>query len=223
MPSFVSKLAAPTIALATLTFALPAWSAEQVVTFEDGTVNAAPDGMVCKRAGRGKSGKWRIVNDKGNKTLAQLGKDRTNSRFPVCVVKGVSAKDVTLSVRFKPISGGVDQAAGLVWRYQGKNDFYVVRANALEDNVVLYKMYRGRRSDLPLVGKGRTYGAGAEVPRGKWSELTVDVQGDVFTVFLNGKELYKVQDKTFTKAGGVGVWTKADSVTYFDDLKIVTK
>ena len=84
--------------------------------------------------------------------------DSTRSRFPVAVVSDVSAGDVDLSVRFKPISGRVDQAAGLVWRYQNQDNYYIVRANALEDNVVLYKVEGGKRTDLPLKGEGRTYG-----------------------------------------------------------------
>jgi hypothetical protein len=126
-------------------------------------------------------------------------------------------------VRFKPISGRVDQAAGLVWRYENQDNYYIVRANALEHNVVLYKVENGKRTDLPLVGAGRTYGKKTEVPAAQWSTLRVTAIGRRFEVFLNGTKLYEVEDSTFTQAGKVGVWTKADSVTQFDDLTVVTK
>ena len=95
--------------------------------------------------------------DQGN-ILAQTDADRTDYRFPVCVYDGLSAKDVDITVKFKPVSGKGDQGAGIVWRYQNKDNYYIVRANALEGNVVLYKVENGRRTDLPLVGKGGTYG-----------------------------------------------------------------
>ena len=152
--------------------------------------------------------------------LAQTDDDSTGYRFPVCVADGASAVDVDLSVRFKPVSGSGDQAAGLVWRYRDADNYYIVRANALENNVVLYKVESGRRTDLPLKGEGRTYGKKATVPSGAWSTLAVHVKGSLFEVVLNGTKLYDVEDSTFAGPGRIGVWTKADSVTYFDDLKV---
>ena len=102
--------------------------------------------------------------ERGN-VLAQTDADRTSYRFPVAVLNDVTAKDVDISLRFRPVSGGVDQAAGLVWRYQDANNYYIVRANALEGNVVLYKVENGKRTDLPLKGTGRTYGKKANVPK----------------------------------------------------------
>jgi hypothetical protein len=120
------------------------------------------------------------------------------------------------------VSGRGDQGAGLVWRYQDANNYYVVRANALEGNVVLYKVENGRRTDLPLKGSGRTYGKSVDVPTDKWTLLGLTARGHTFTVALNGQGLYEVEDITFTGAGKAGLWTKADSVIYFDDLTIVT-
>ena len=85
------------------------------------------------------------------------------------------------------------------------------------------KVQNGKREDLPLKGEGRTYGKGANVPAGQWSELRVTVKGNLFAVFLNGTKLYEVEDSTFTDAGKVGLWTKADSVTYFDDLRVIAR
>jgi hypothetical protein len=116
------------------------------------------------------------------------------------------------------VSGKVDQAAGLVWRYRDANNYYLVRANALEDNVVAYKVEKGQRIDLPVKGQGRTYGAKAPVTKGGWNTLGVSMRGNVMSISRNGVALYEVEDGTFPGAGGIGLWTKADSVMMFDDF-----
>jgi hypothetical protein len=199
-------------------------AASRTVDFNQDATDQPPKGFEFGHtAGVGRPGKWIVQAEGSNKFLVQTDADSTRSRFPVAVLSDVSAADVDLSVRFKPVSGRVDQAAGLVWRYQDENNYYIVRANALEDNVVLYKVQNGKRTDLPLKGAGRTYGKTSEVPAGQWSTLRVVANGPSFEVSLNGTKLYEVEDTTFRQAGKVGVWTKADSVTQFDDLTIVTK
>jgi 3-keto-disaccharide hydrolase len=194
------------------------------VDFTQDAVDQPPKGFEFGHtAGVGKPGKWVVQTDGTNKVLAQADPDSTRSRFPVAVLSDVSAADVDLSVRFKPVSGRVDQAAGLVWRYQDQDNYYIVRANALEDNVVLYKVEGGKRTDLPVKGEGRTYGKKSEVPSGQWSTLRVVANGRLFEVYFNGSKLYEVDDATFSKQGKVGVWTKADSITQFDDLMVVTR
>ncbi len=190
--------------------------------FEDETVGQPPSGFLFGHTAKvGAPGNWLVQAEEEGKVLAQLERDRTRSRFPVAVLNDIIATDVDLSVRFKPLSGEVDQAAGLVWRFEDEDNYYIVRANALEDNVVLYKVENGRRTDLPLKGEGRTYGKPAEVPNGQWSTLRLIANGSLFEVYLNGIKLYEVEDLTFENAGKMGLWTKADSVTLFDDF-IVT-
>jgi hypothetical protein len=175
--------------------------------------------------GRGASGEWLTVKDgtapsKPN-ALSQTRMDETNYRFPVCVYEGVVTADADISVRFKPVKGRVDQAAGIVWRYQDKDNYYVVRANALENNVVLYKVHNGKRADIDPVGSGLfTYGRKTNIPSGEWGSLRVKAQGSRFVVYINAKQLFEVEDSTFQKAGRIGLWTKADSYTLFDDLEI---
>ena len=198
--------------------------ATRTVDFSDSTVGQAPKGFEFGHTAKaGAPGKWIVQSEGANKYLAQVDADNTPARFPMAVVRDISSADVDLSVRFKPVSGRVDQAAGLVWRFQNEDNYYLVRANALEDNVVLYKVESGKRTDLPLKGEGRTYGKKSDVPSGQWSTLRVVVNARLFEVYLNGSKLYEVEDATFSKAGKVGVWTKADSVTQFDDLTVVTK
>jgi hypothetical protein len=199
-------------------------AATRTVDFTADIVDQPPKGFEFGHtAGVGRPGRWIVQTDGSNKVLAQTDADSTRSRFPVAVLSDLTTTDADVSVRFKPISGRVDQAAGLVWRYQNQDNYYIVRANALEDNVVLYKVEGGRRTDLPVKGEGRTYGKKSEVPAGQWSTLRVVATGRTFEVYFNGTKLYEVEDATFGQPGKVGVWTKADSVTQFDDLTIVTK
>ena len=198
--------------------------ATQKLDFSDDAVGQAPKGFEFGHTAKvGAPGKWVVQAEGGNKYLAQVDPDSTRSRFPVAVVSDVLAADVDLSARFKPVSGRVDQAAGLVWRFWNEDNYYIVRANALENNVVLYKVENGKRTDLPVKGEGRTYGKKAQVPSGQWSTLRVVATGPRFEVFFNDGKLYEVEDTTFTQPGKVGLWTKADSVTQFDDVTIVTK
>ena len=199
----------------------------RVIDFESDKAGHAPTGFTFGLTGSGRPGAWSIRKDdnspeRGN-VLAQTDADATSYRFPIAVIDDVTSADVDISVRFRPVTGRVDQAAGLVWRYRDANNYYIVRGNALEGNVVLYKVQNGKRIDLPLKGSGRTYGKKTEVPKNTWSQLGVTARGPLFTVSINGQGLYQVEDSTFTAAGKVGVWTKADSVTQFDDLSVVTK
>jgi hypothetical protein len=208
----------------TLAHAAAIGAQTRTVDFEGETVGRPPAGFTFGHTAKvGAPGRWLVQQEAGNKFLAQLDADRTGNRFPVAVISDLTATDVDLSVRFKPVSGRGDQAAGLVWRYQDENNYYIVRANALENNVVLYKVENGRRTDLPLVGEGRTYGKPAQVPSGRWGSLRVVAVGNLFEVYYNGAKLFEVRDSTFPAAGRVGVWTKADSVTDFDDLTAVVK
>jgi hypothetical protein len=197
----------------------------QTIDFNKDNAGEPPKGFSTALTGQGRVGVWVVMKDEASPNqghvLAQTDAHATSYRFPLCVHDGVMVKDADMSVKFKPVSGKKDQAAGIVWRYRDKDNYYIVRANALENNVVLYKVQNGKREDLPLKGVGRTYGKKARVPSGQWSTLRVTAKGNLFIVYLNGEKLYEVEDETFAQAGKVGLWTKADSVTYFDDLKVV--
>jgi hypothetical protein len=177
--------------------------------------------------GSGAKGEWVVKTDttapSQPNVMAQMSADDTGYRFPLAIADEGAFRDLEMSVKFKPVSGSGDQAAGLVWRLKDANNYYLVRANALEDNVVLYKVENGERTDLPLKGEGRAYGKKVKVPSGQWGTLGVTAQGKQFTVYFNGQKLYEVEDETFKDAGKVGLWTKADSVTYFDDLRVIAR
>jgi hypothetical protein len=198
-----------------------------IINFDKDKVGEAPIGFTTALTGRGKPGVWVVMKDdtapsKGA-VLAQTDADSTSYRFPVCVYDGLTTKDADISVKTKAISGKGDQGAGIVWRYKDKDNYYIVRANALENNVVLYRVLNGKREDLPLKGEGKTYGKKVKAPSGQWNTLRVTAQGNLFTVYFNGEQLYQVADETFKDAGKVGLWTKADSVIHFDDLQVTTR
>jgi hypothetical protein len=182
-------------------------------SFEESAEGSLPKDWVSP------TGKWAIVTEENNKLLKQSAAN-SGSTFNICVNDKLVYQDLQLQVRLKAVAGKEDQGGGLVWRYIDKNNYYIVRSNPLEKNVVLYKVENGKRKDLPLVGKGRTYGVDAPMETAKWHTLKVSIQGNMFTVLFDGKELFKVQDDTFKEGGLVGVWTKADAQTFFDELAI---
>ncbi len=193
------------------------------INFDRDTAGAAPRGFTAGLTGQGSPGRWLVQADatapSQPNVLVQAEADPTSYRFPLCVYDGFQAADVDLAVKFKAISGTKDQAAGLVWRFQDTNNYYVVRANALENNVVLYKMENGKRTDLkPTGADAKAYGKAVPVTPGKWHTLRLLAKGNLFEVFLNGQKLFEVKDTTFAQAGKAGLWTKADSVTAFDDF-----
>lgn len=186
------------------------------IDFENATVGALPPGVTTGLTGAGGPVAWSVLDDPtapaGPKVLAQTSSDKTDYRFPLAIFDQPRAADTDVTVRFKPVAGEVDRAAGIAVRLSDANNYYVVRANALEDNVRLYKVVKGQRMQFA--------GANTKVPSGTWQELRLAASGPRFEVFLNGKSLYSATDATFTAAGRVALWTKSDSVTYFDDLVV---
>jgi hypothetical protein len=195
-----------------------------VFDFEDGTVGQPPAGFTAALTGGGGAIDWQVQerpgSPSGTKVLAQLSVDDTRARYPHITRDDFVARDVDLSVHFKTTKGEEDAAGGLVFRYRDKGNYYVVRANALEDNVVAYKTTNGTRSNIGVKGKGGAYGVKIDVPHQRWNTLRVIARGQLFEVFLNGRKLFEVEDNTFADPGRVGLWTKADAVTEFDDLRV---
>ena len=205
----------------------PALALGDVLDFEAADVGSVPTGWTVAMTSDGDKPRWEVVRDAaspaGEKVLAQTSDDRSSGRFPLAIYEDLETVDGSVSVRFKPVSGGVDQAAGLVWRYRDPRNYYIVRANALENNVVLYKVENGRRIPLPPVGRGDDYGVEHGVPAQRWSTLAVTFSGARFVVAFDGAPLFEVEDSTFMSAGNVGLWTKADSVTYFDGFEATAR
>lgn len=196
---------------------------ELVLTFDEATPDATPKGFTEALTAGGGPVKWQVVEVKdapsGKYVVAQLSNDSTDTRYPLLIDDDFSAKDVDISVKFKAVSGKVDQAAGIVWRLQDKDNYYIARANALENNVVIYKTVAGKRSSIGIKSNPKAYGVKAEVPSNKWNTLRVRMVGNLAEVFFNDEKVIEVENDAFNGTGKVGLWTKADSVTYFDDLR----
>ena len=169
--------------------------------------------------GQGAKSQWVVKADSSAPSqpnvLAQLSTDKTDYRFPLAIADEGSFKDLDLSVRFKAVSGEVDRAAGLVFRLKDANNYYIVRANALENNYRLYHVVNGQRVQLA--------GANFKVASGEWHELRVECVSGHITCYYDGEKKIDADDHTFKEAGKAGLWTKADSVTYFDDLRVTAK
>lgn len=187
--------------------------------FDSVSIGALPPGWVAAITGQG-TPKWAVVATEGTPTgtnALQQSAWTPKPSYPLCLA-APQFKDGFVEVKFKTVSGTNDQAGGVVWRARDANNYYVCRANALEDNVVLYKVANGKRTALDIVGRQGGYGVEAKVAPAQWHTLRVDFAGPQFRVALNGKELFAVEDSTFSGTGKTGLWTKADSVTRFDDF-----
>ena len=202
--------------------ALTGTASADLINFDDAKPGAPPPGWTATKTGSG-SPKWSIETDASAPSKPNVLKQSGEAAYPLCILDGAKVKDGFIEVKFKPISGDEDQAAGLIWRVKDADNYYVCRANALEGNVVLYKTENGKRSSLDIVGRKGGYGVKAPVPKNEWSTLRVQFEGSKFAVQLNGKQLFEVEDATFSSAGKVGLWTKADSVTLFDDFSYGAK
>ena len=207
---------------------LARFAVAETVTFDKAKTGALPPGWISAMTHSGGEPRWEIIKDDGGtgkaQVLAQLSKDKTSGRFPLAVYEKARLRNGEVSVRCKSISGEVDQACGIVWRYRDANNYYITRANALENNVVLYKVQDGERRSLSPKGQpSRAYGVKHPVPSRQWNELRVKFRANLMTVFFNGQQLFDVEDDSLSESGKVGVWTKADSVTYFDDFRFSGK
>lgn len=175
-------------------------------------VSRGLDEFEFAKTGGGKRGEWSIVRSDAIQALAQTSTDSTDNRFPLAIYRPFSGRDVDVSTRFLPVAGKVDQAGGIIIRLTSPNDYYVVRANALEDNVRFYRVVGGRREMLA--------GANTKVSSKAWHVLGIVGKGDRFTISFDGQELFTANDITFPAAGRVGLWTKSDSITWFESIKV---
>ena len=194
--------------------ALLAGGPMETINFDKSPTGSAPAGWTATQTGTG-AAKWTVVPDDTAPSKPNVLKQSGQATYPVCLKDDTSIKDGFVEVKFKPISGKEDQAGGVNWRARDANNYYTARANALEDNVTVYHTVNGRRTE-----KKR---ANAKVATNQWHTIRVDFQGTHVTVTFDGRKAIEWDDETFKEAGKVGVWTKADSVTLFDDFSFGAK
>jgi hypothetical protein len=176
-----------------------------------------PAGWKAAQTGKGEGSIWKVVEDKtvpskSGFSLAQTA-ESPGAVFNLCVAEGTSFKDVEVSVAFKANAGKKDQGGGVVWRYVDADNYYIARMNPLEDNFRVYKVVSGKRS-------AEFQNAEVKIPAGEWHTLSITMVGDKIECFLDGKKYLDAKDGTFEKAGKVGLWTKADAQTSFDNFRV---
>ena len=191
-----------------------ATAAAQAAGFDNDATGALPAGWRAGVTGRG-SPRWTVEADASAPSRPNVLKQSGSGTFPWCVRPDVSLADGWVEVKFKPLSGREDQAGGVVWRWKDGDNYYVARANALENNVSLYYTASGTRNTLKYVD--------APVPGNAWHTLRVEFAGKNIRVIYDGKPTIEMEDAHISGTGAVGVWTKADSVTLFDDFAYSAK
>jgi hypothetical protein len=186
----------------------------ETVNFDDAKSGAPPSGWTSAKTGKGEP-KWTIEKDDTAPSKTNVLKQSGEATYPVAIKDDSNLKDGFVEVKFKPVSGEEDQAGGVIWRCKDADNYYICRANALENNVRIYHFIKGKRTQFK--------GLNLPVAPNQWHTLRVNFSGNRFAVIFNGKELYVAEDDTIRDAGKVGVWTKADSVTLFDDFSYGTE
>jgi hypothetical protein len=194
---------------ASLLVAVPIVRGATTSTFDTDKSGQLPTGWTCGKTGQG-SPKWAVEGDDSATSRPNVLKQSGKATFSWCVSDDIETTDGLVEVKFKPVSGKEDQAGGLVWRWKDGDNYYVARANALENNVSLYYTVDGFRKTIKYVN--------APVAVNAWHTLRVTYKGDAITVALDGKTYIEAKDSHITGVGKAGVWTKADSVTLFDDF-----
>jgi len=179
------------------------------INFDDLKSGSAPAGWNLTKTGKGEP-KWTVEQDSSAPSKPNVLKQSGEATYPLAIKEESNLKDGFVEVKFKPISGEEDQAGGIIWRCKDADNYYICRANALENNVRIYHFVKGKRTQFK--------GVNLPVAANQWHTLRVDFSGKRFAVIFNGKELFTAEDETISDAGKVGLWTKADSVTLFDDF-----
>ena len=197
-------------AITLFTLAAPAFAqgeAKRTWTFDDEKAGRIARGFT------GEVGEWKVTRSETGNALAQSAKN-SNSTFNIALAGDTNAKDVDLSVRMKAVAGETDQGGGLVWRAKDAKNYYLARYNPLEDNYRLYKVVNGKRTLIQ----------NADIPHSDgWHTLRVMMAGDVVTCYYDGKKSVEGKDSTFPEAGKIGLWSKADAQSQFDDLTLTAR
>jgi hypothetical protein len=200
----------PSLGIALFAYTLTGGTAmSETINFDADIVATTPSGWTAGVTGRG-TYRWTVETDATAPSKPNVLKQSGQGDFPWCIMTGTSFADGYVEVKFKALSGREDQAGGLVWRWKDGDNYYVARANALENNVSLYYTQNGRRNTIKY--------ADAPVARNEWHTLRVEFADQHIRVALDGKLTIELDDARIAGPGAVGVWTKADSVTVFDDF-----
>ena len=181
--------------------------------FESDAAGKTPEGFYFDTTRETTDGKWEIVRDGDSNVLAQVDRNRSESRFALAVVRDSGFEDLRLSVRLKAVEGDVDQTGGIIWRYRNSENYYLLRADVSERKVRLYRVVNGNRIQF-------AHEENVRLSPNTWHVLKVEHDGEKIKAYLDDEMLFKTKDRTFHKRGKIGLWTQADAVTYFDELRV---
>lgn len=184
---------------------------DTTIDFENGVTDELPNGFIQAATGKLQKLKWKIINDSGNKVVAQLAKNE-GDYYNLLVLDKLKYQDIILTVKLKAVAGEEDQGGGLVWRYIDNNNYYIARCNPLEHNFRFYRVVNGNRKQLISVD--------CDIKTGIWFTMTIEMKGNRILCSLNGNKMIDATDNTFKSQGNIGLWTKADAVTYFDNITV---
>src|SRR5437763_3665152 len=173
-------------------------AAAEKVSFDDMKAGMPPPGWTATQTGSG-TAKWSVEKDASAPSKPNVLKQSGQSTFPVCIKNDTKIQDGFVEVKFRPVAGKEDQAGGVIWRVQDANNYYISRANALEDNVTIYHTINGKRVAFKSIN--------TKVTSAVWHTLLVEFAGNKFTVIFDGSKVIEATDDSFTNAGKVGVWT----------------
>jgi len=186
-------------------------SGDTTINFENDLEGNVPKGFTQTATGAKQTNNWKIVNDKGNKVVMQSAKNE-GDYYNLLVLDRPGYQNFIMSVKIKAVAGDEDQGGGMVWRYIDNNNYYIARYNPLENNYRFYKVVNGNRKQLKSVDYN--------IKSGVWFTMMIEMDGNKISCSLNGNKLIETTDDTYKAAGRVGLWSKADAQSYYDDLII---
>jgi hypothetical protein len=197
------------VTILTCSLACAAFGAETCINFDDAKAGTLPKSWQSAETGVGKA-HWSVERDESAPSPDHVLKQSGEAEFPVCIYQKTELADGFVEAKFKLIDGKEDQAGGIIFRVKNSNNYYIARANALEDSVVLFHTLNGNRQEIKT--------ADIKVTAQKWHKLRAEFRGSQITIFYDGKSVIKTEDSALTGPGKLGLWTKSDSVTVFDDF-----
>ena len=182
---------------------------ETCINFDDAKPGTFPKNWQSAETGIG-SAHWSVEKDDSAPSPPQVLKQSGEAEFPVCIYQKASVADGFVEVKLKAVSGKEDQAGGVIFRVKDSNNYYIARANALEDSVVLFHTINGNRQEIKT--------ADLKITAQQWHKLRAEFQGSHILLYFDDKAILKTDDSAISGPGKVGLWTKSDSVTLFDDF-----
>jgi hypothetical protein len=184
---------------------------DTVINFDNCEVDKLPNGFTQTETGKLQHLNWKVVNDNGSKVVAQSAKNE-GDYYNLLILDKPAYQNFIMNIKIKAVAGEEDRGGGLVWRYIDNNNYYIARCNPLENNFRFYRVVNGNRKQLKSVD--------CSIKTGEWFTMSIEMNNNKISCSLNNIKMIETTDDTFKSPGNIGLWTKADAVTYFDNFGI---